>query len=286
MARTKSENKNAVAKVEDVNTSLALPDYITGKEPMGLEALSSEDFNIPQLRLLHPINPEVQQYQGSAIPGEYWHTALMKSLGSKIPVVIAVARKRTIVWRPRNDQGGGILAVSNDSVNWDRGGNQEFTIQLKGVKNPVKWSTGANVKSSGLTNFGSSNPDDEQSAPAAVQYYEYIAYLPSSEHSGASPVVMRFHKTGLKTARDMNAYFLLQRQRGIPIYACKLELFIGTRPNPEGGEVFVPRFKPDGFVEKSVFEKTQQMHKDYANIELNIEQDSEADVVKNSDVDY
>lgn len=273
----KKTEENALI-VKDATAGLVLsqdiPDYLTGKESLGLEALSKEDFNIPQLKLLHPINPEIQQYQGVAIAGEFWHTSLVRSLGVRVPCVVTVARKRVILWRPRTDQGGGILAVSNDGINWARGGNTEFIVNLKGVKEPVKWHTRNNVLESGLLNFGTANPLDDDSPPAANQYYEYVLYLPT--YDAGSPVVMRFHKTGIQAARDLNAYFLLKRQKSVPIYACCVEWFVGTKPGPQGS-YFIPKFEPKGHVDKATFEICKQMHEQYADIELNIEQEADND---------
>lgn len=251
-----------------------LPAYLTGKESSGLQNLTREDFNIPQVRMLYPVNPEVTQFPGVAMPGQYWHTGLVKSLGDKFMSVVCVARKRVILWRPRNDQNGGILASSNDSVHWDRGGNTEFTVNLKGIKTPVKWHTGPNVKASGLLEFGSSNREDENSQPAAMLYYEYVLHLP--EIDGASPVVMRFAKTGVQTAKNLNAYFLLQQQRKVPIYACAVEWFAGTKTGPEG-EYFLPRFAPKGYVDKQLFDVVHEMHKQYADVELAIDQEADND---------
>lgn len=259
--------------------SNTLPAYLTGQESSGLEAFKREDFNIPQVRLLYPVNNEVKQYPGIAIPGEYWHTGLVRSMGNRFNSVICVARKRVILWRPRTDNNGGILASSNDSVNWDRGANTEFTVKLKDVKDPVKWNTGPNVKASGLLHFGSSIPGVEDSKPAAVLYYEYVVYLP--EMDGASPVVMRFSKTGVDTAKNLNAYFLLQQQRKVPIYACGVEWFTGTKTGPEG-EYFLPRFNPKGYVEKQLFDITHEMHKQYADIELAIEQEPDNEVAEDT----
>ena len=261
-----------------LTVSNQLPAYLTGKEASGLESFSREDFNIPQVRLMHPINPEVTQtFKGLAIPGEYWHTGLVKSLGNEFTSIVTVAKKRIILWRPKNDQGGGILAVSNDSINWARGGNSEFTVNLKGRKEPVKWNTRMNVAQSGLLNFGSSNPDDENSQPAATLYYEYILYLP--EHDGGSPVVLRINKTGLSTAKGLNAYFLLQKQLRTPIYTHAIKWFVSSKSGAEG-EYFVPQFKPIGYVDETTFRIAQEMNKSYSELDLAIEQ--EADVNENT----
>lgn len=272
VAKVETEDKNLPATVAYSN---ALPDYLTGNENSGLEQFNKDDYNIPQVKLMHPISPEVQTYQGKCIPGEYWHTGLMQNLGPKFTSVVCVARKRVVLWRPKTDNGGGILAISNDSLNWDRGANQEFTVNIKGKKTPVVWKTGDNVKASGLLNFGTMDPDNEESAPAAILYYEYIHFLP--DFPGASPVVQRIHKTGVKTARDLNAYFLMKRQQRVPIYACAIDWFVDKKPGPEG-DYFIPRFTPNGHIDKNMFDITKKMNEQYADLDLAIEQDSDNEV--------
>lgn len=269
-------NDLVVAATAALSIIKDVPDYLVGNENTGLEAFNKEDFNIPQLKLIHQMSPEVDTYKGAAIPGEYWHSGLMRSLGPSILSIMVVARKRVVLWRPRNDQGGGILAQSNDGFNWHRGGNSTFTVNLKGVKNPVQWKTGPNVEASGLKEFGTSNPDDPESAPAADLFYEYINYLP--EIDNASPCLSRFHKTGLKPAKDLNSYFLYQAtgKSKIPVYACVIKMSVVKKPGPEG-DYFVPVFTPSGYADKNTYMITKEMHERYKDVILDIQQEAEND---------
>lgn len=248
--------------------STELPDYLKGDEATGLDSLTSkDDFRIPEIKLLQPLSPEVKTFQGVAIPGEFWHTGLMKSLGKEFTFVPCIVKKRVVLWRPKNDSGGGILATSDDGINWKRGGDTKFTVKLKDVKDPVVWDTKKNVKQSGLTDFGSSNPNSDNSPPAAVLYYEYLNYLPGYEN--ASPCIQRIFKTGIESAKAINSYFLWQKK---PIYVHAIKCFVDEKSR-DGNDWFIPRFQPVGFATREVFEITKEMQARYADLDIEIEQE-------------
>lgn len=251
-----------------------LPDYLKGGEASGIENFAKEDFKIPEIKLLQGLSPELVSYKETAVLGEYFHTGIMKSLGASFRSVLCVARKRIIVFRPKNDQGGGILAISNDGKTWKMGANQEFSVMLKGAKKPVVWKTKSNVEESGLTDFGTSNPDSEGSAPAAQVYYEYIHYLP--DFKDASPVVQRIKSTGLDNARKLNSYFLLQKK---PIYVHALEWTVEAKSNSDGNWT-IPKVRPIGYVDETTFLTVKGMNEQYANIELEIQQEGENEIAE------
>lgn len=275
-------NSKSTALVIPTTAPLALsnelPDYLKGNEASGLEGFGKEDFKIPEIKLLQGLSPEVNTHKGLAIPGEYWHTGLVKSLGPTFRSVVCVARKRVVLWRPKNDQGGGILALSDDAITWRMGANKEFSVMLKGAKKPVIWKTGPNVKASGLCEFGSSDPENENSSPAAILYYEYIHYLP--DFKDASPVVQRLKSTALDNAKKLNSYFLLQKK---PVFVHALEWRVEDKKNNDG-EWTIPQFRPIGYVDETTFNITKMMNEQYADIDLAIEQEADADAkVQNSE---
>lgn len=268
-----SDTKNTlmIPATAPLTISSDVPDYLVGmkQDNTGLEGLSKKDFKIPEIKLIQGMSPELTTYKGVAVVGEYFHTGLMKTLGPTFRSVVCVIKKRVVLWRPKSDNGGGILAISDDSVNWKQGANQEFSVTLKGAKKPVIWRTGKNVLDSGLLEFGTQDPENEKSPPAAVEYYEYIHYLPDYEN--ASPAVSRVKSTGLDNAKKLNSYFLLQ---GKKIYVHALQ-WITEEKKGDDGSWTVPLAKPIGFVDRKTFEITQEMHNTYAGISLDIQQEGE-----------
>ena len=262
----------AVAKIEeskDLAPMSDAPDYLTGNERTGAEALGKGDFKVPRIKLLQPLSPEVRTFQGKAFAGHFWHTGANKSLGIEFNFVPIIVNKRVVVWRPRDDNNGGILAFSKDGKNWDSGGNSEFTVKLKDVAKPVTWKTGKDVQSSGLLEFGSSNPDVANSSPAATIAYEYLCYLPNDPQ--LSPVVLGVSKTGTPNARQLNTYFLSINK---PLTCMVIKCF--TEEVSKNRNVWtVPKFDPAGWAPREWYHVAQEMQKNYADYETEMVQDEQ-----------
>lgn len=271
---TKTGNSLMVPTTAPLTISTDAPDFLVeyGTKNTGLEGLTKSDFKIPEIKLIQGMSPELTTYKGVAVVGEYFHTGMMKSLGTSFRSILCVIKKRAVLWRPKSDNGGGLLATSDDCIHWKSGANQKFSVMLKGAKAPVVWDTKSNVIESGLLNFGTMNPEDEKSPPAAVEYYEYIHYLPDFEH--ASPAVSRVKSTGLDNAKKLNSYFLLQ---GKPIFAHALQWHADEKKG-EDGIWTVPLAKPIGYVDRTTFEICKEMHAQYSGISLDIQQEGEVEV--------
>lgn len=257
-----------------IGNNLATPDYLTGAESTGLEDLGASDFKIPRLLLLQALSPAVtRDHPGAAIPGHFWHTGLSTDLGNKVNMVPLIARKRVILWRPQEDNGGGILAFSADGKNWLNGANQEFSVRLKGVKNPVVWSTKGNVAQSNLLNWGTSNPEDPESAPAATLSYEYLCYL--TDHPELSPVVLSCNKTALPRAKQFNTALLVMANSRKPSYCLNVELTVGQERDGNNSW-FVPNFRVAGTITKEVFDITSELNKKHQTYVSDPEQEKAA----------
>lgn len=257
---------------------VATPPALVEGERTGLEGLGKEDYKIPRIKLLQPLSPEIKSYQGKAIPGEFWHTGANKSLGSEFLMVPCVVGKRAVLWRPRDDGNGGILAFSKDAVNWDRGGNTTFDVELKGgIK--VKWNTGKSVSSSGLLEFGSSNPADNNSSPAATLAYEYLVYL--IDHPELSPCVYGIQRTGVNSAKQLNAHLAMTQR---PTYRVAVRCFADEKTKGRNAW-HVPAFDPAGYASDELVKRTKAIAENFASYETEIEQEDIAEPVKDA-VDY
>jgi hypothetical protein len=271
------KNGTELAKVEEQSTALAvgvqaeLPDYLSGSEKTGMEKFGREDLKIPRLKLLQPLSPEIKAFQGEAIPGEFWHTVANKSVGKEFLGIVCIAAKRVILWRPRDDGDGGMLAISRDAVNWQTGANQKFTVNLKGVKDPVTWETKGSVGESGLLEFGTQNPDDPKSAPAATLSYEYLLYL--IDHPELSPVVLSAFKTGIPNAKGFNSFMFMQR-KPIP---CMVAKFFADEKKENRNDWFVPGYNPSGYATKELYQHCSQIAKEFEEYDIDLEQTEETD---------
>lgn len=262
MARTKAPKNQVVAMQEHNRNAIlpldSVPDYLKDTTSTGLEGLGKDDFKIPRIKLLQALNPEVRSFQGQAIPGEFWHTGANTSLGSEFLFVPILAGKRVILWDPNEGkQGGDILAFSRNGLDWQTGGDKEFKVTLKGGKNVV-WHTKKNVLQSKLDDWGSSDPEENNSPPAATLIYEYLCYLP--DHAELSPCVMGAFRTALPNAKRFNTDLFMRRK---PTASLAVRCFADEKT--EGKLAwFVPQFKLAGFVSDELYAVTSKLGEKYA----------------------
>lgn len=278
----------AVAKTE-TNTALVLnfdnvPDYLPLEtKNSGIGNLDKDDFKTPRISLLQGLSPELQSFPGVAMANNFWHTGMSIGLGTSFKFVPLKASKRVILFRPRTDAGGGMLAMSMDAKTWQMGGNSEFKVKLKERKEPVIWKTGKDVISSGLCDWGSYNPDEDRSSPAATTFYEYLIYLPDRPDLG--PCVLSSSKTGLSYAKTFNTSLLTIANTGKPIYCTVVEAF--SQPeNSDGNSWTVPNFKMLGYAPKDIYEVSRNLADKYADYKVEYNQEDAAAPTVDDEIKY
>ena len=194
------KENNVVALNQDENI---IPDYMKTDigQHYGMEALDHSDMAIPRLKVIQGLSPEKEQFSFLK-SGDYFHTAHEIVLDQPFLAVPILISKRYILWRPRN-MGGGILARANDAKHWQPAGTV-FNVKLD--KNEggtqVTWTTKTTVKESGLAEWGSSNPADDQSRPAATLMYNILLAFP--EQPELSPAILTLQRTGIKPAQKLH----------------------------------------------------------------------------------
>lgn len=243
------QTNTAVAVKEEGGVPAYLQDY---KGPMRNSTMGSEDLIIPRIKLLQAINPEVTAFD-AAKPGHFWHNVMNMDLGAELRFIPVLARKHYILFAPRGDTRT-VLARAVDGVHWSPA-NEEFEIKLKGVPKPVKWKTANTVAASKLGEFGSSNPGDPQSPPAATLIYEYLAYLPDFQE--LSPVLICLARSGIKKGRGLNAKMEMRSMR-VPqfaqVYTAKV-----TEEQSSDGPYFGWDFVSSGEATQDDFEIAQSL---------------------------
>jgi len=271
-------SKSASTELAKLNSDEFLPldvrpDYLPAKvDNMGMGNLDKDDYKTPRIILLQGLSPELGAFPGIALKDHFWHTGMNVSLGKEFIFIPAIVNKRVILFRPRDDQGGGILAFSKDGKNWDTGGNQEFKVKLKGKKVPVTWNTGKNVLASRLTEFGSADPDEDNSAPAATTIYEYLAYLP--RHPDLSPCLISVSKTGLPNGKSLNTSLAMLVRSGTPVYGVAIRCF-ADEMHKNNDEWSVPNFQPVGKVKKETYDIVKEISDKYGDYKVDYNEDGE-----------
>jgi len=260
--QAKQGNTDMATDKKPVPTDNAMTVADTGSKPSYLIALEqankgtqkiednfdSSDIVIPRVKLLQTQSKELENFE-EARAGNFWHTGFDISLGEALNFIVCARRKRYILTAPLED-GQGVLARADDFLNWDRTGS--WNVKIKGVKNPVKWEiTSLNVEESGLAKWGSFNPDDEDSPPAATMFYDYLIILPDFREYG--PCVLSLARTQIRKARKgLNDKIALHGSAGRPLQAIKFNVKPVKEEGPSGSYLNV-QFSGNGFSTEDEF---------------------------------
>ena len=206
-----------IAAKSDIDPNL--PAYLQGANYKNEDNFDSSDVTIPRIKLLQGTSPEVTDFDNARI-GDFWHSGMDMPLGQKFKFVVADRRKKYLLSAPLED-GRGILARCDDCVTWDRLG--KWQVKQKNVKQPVTWEiTDRNLIASGLTQWGTYNPDDEDSGPAATLFYDYLVFLPDFPDLG--PAVITLARASVRKAKKgLNDKISLHNNNGRPMQSILFE---------------------------------------------------------------
>lgn len=239
--------KNAVAKADAKDPDL--PDFLKGTAE-GQEAMDADDLVVPVIKLLQGPSPEVEQMD-NAKAGIFWDAGKDAPVPDETTLEFTplAFRKKVLLMAPMVD-GQGILCRASDGKRWDHSG--EWKVNL-GNNVKVDWKIpvagdgkAVTVEESGLMKFGSSNPDDPDSPPAATLIYEYLV-LPVGE---TEPVVMSFARTAIKQVKKgLNSKVEAARGRGVAMQGLVFKARIIKEQNSAGQEYYNWAFQQMGYVE-------------------------------------
>jgi hypothetical protein len=207
--------------------------------PAVQSAFDADDLLIPNLKILQGLSPEVQENARKYISGELYHSMLDEMLGKSVTIAYLAHVKTLELWAPR-DTDQGLLARSIDGVTWDKP-HTAFSVKVKSGAQ-VTWNTRGSVAESGLAEFGSSDPANPKSAPAASLTFRIAMHL--FDYPEASPVMYIGSRTQIRPVREFMTRLAMSRT---PTYGLKFDMQVkgqSTGPN----SYWVPSFKPTGKV--------------------------------------
>ena len=171
----------------------------------------------------------------------FWHTLSDEPLGKSVRIVPVYTDISYILWRPRH-MGGGILARAIDGQHWTPA-NATFKVQLVKDGPVVEWKVTPTVAQSGLADWGSGNPADPNSQPAATQMYNMAVILPDLPRE-LSPVVVTMQRSAIRVARKFTGKL---RIAGEPIFG-QYYLMESFEDASTLGKFFNYKFTMQGFV--------------------------------------
>lgn len=250
----------AVSNVQMAN----VPDFMRQDIDAGKENIHQDDLEIPRLKLIQGVSPELTEYDGLRA-GYFFHPAAEHIFEEPFRAVPIFMDRRYILWNPL-EAGGGILARADDGVNWSpRDG--EFNVKLdkaQGGAN-VKWKLSPTVAGSGLANWGTMNPADPNSPPAATLMYNFL--LAFVDYPDLMPAVLSFQRSSVKSGRR---YLTKLRTQRTPLYGTVWE-FSAAHEQKSGRDYYTIGVKGAGLVEdEGLYLQYKNLHSQFSGKGLNI----------------
>lgn len=256
---------NVPAVRKTASSEVAMPDFMKQDAGAGREGLDRSDIETPRLKLMQGLSPELETYD-KLRPGMFFHTAAEHIFDGPFKAVPLYISKSYLLWNPR-DSGGGILARADDAVHWSPA-DTEFEVKLdaKDGGHKVKWKTAKTVTQSGLANWGTMNPNDPQSPPAATLMYNYVLAFP--EFPDLMPAVMTFQRSSIKAGRQFNSKLMTVRS---PIFGCVFEFSSEDTTNKRGQNFKNVSVVGAGFVtDKALYEQYRDLNRNFTETGLTI----------------
>jgi hypothetical protein len=248
----KSNRRNKVNEVANKPAGgEVVPDFMKGHRGEGLEGLGTGDYELPRIKLLQALSPEVQDGFGKA--GQFFHTILEESFDSPLTIVPVHLSKMYILWRPRVD-GGGILARADDGEHWSPP-DAKFTVKIDKQGRQATWRTAKTVTESGLDRWGTYDPEDPKSQPAATYMINVVVCLPEFPEMG--PAVITTQRSSIRAGRKFAGKLKISE---LPIFGRVFELHSVDELN-DLGQYKGLSFRPAGLVQdQSEFNSYQSIY--------------------------
>ena len=247
-------SKAVATKASNELTTNQIPDFMKGMAGKGTESLSSDAIQPPRIKLMQAISPELEEYDGLKA-GDWLNTVTGENYGPTVKIIPCYLTEAYFLFAPRvPGSPGGLLARANDGVHWNPANKDfEVTVDKKGRK--VTWTTADTVAKSGLAAWGTSDPDDESSPPAATHAINCMLLL--AENVDEGPMVLSFMRSGIKTGKKFAGNLKLSR---VPSFGRIFELSSVNVDGPSG-KYLEPRIKADGFVaDEQLFKQAQDLY--------------------------
>lgn len=249
----------------DPATLQSLPVFMRNDADLGKEAIGQDDIQTPRLKLMQGLSPELQEFN-LLRAGHFFHPSSEFIFDAPFKAVVIHMDRRYILWRPR-DSGGGILARADDGIHWSpSSGEFAVTLDKKDGGDEVTWKMAPTVTQSGLANWGTMNPNDKNSPPAATLMYNYLLVFPDEPE--LMPAVLSFQRTSIKAGRNFNTKIKTIRT---PIFGTVWEFGSVEETNARGQKFFNMAVKSAGLVEdKDQYDMYRAMYMQFAKTGIQI----------------
>lgn len=276
--------KEVAVKAQNELTTNQIPDFMKGMAGQGTESLSSDAIQPPRIKLMQAISPELEEYDGLKA-GDWLNTVTGENYGQSVKIIPCYLTEAYFLFAPRvPGSPGGLLARANDGVHWNPA-NKDFEVVVDKKGRKVTWSTADTVAKSGLAAWGTSDPEDESSPPAATHAINCMLLL--AENLDEGPMVLSFMRSAIKTGKKFAGNLKLSR---VPAFGRVFELYSQKVDGPSGSYL-EPRIKAAGFVaDEQVFKAAEDLYHAARErglaVEVGGEDNGESRQVDDSDAGY
>lgn len=242
--------KNAVAVKKE--NAVAMPSFMDEFVGLGTERLSASDVEVPRLKLMQKLSPELEMHNDLKA-GDFFHSIAELNMGPQVRVTPIFVDQRFILWRPR-ETGGGILARADDGIHWSPA-NTSFNVKLK-TGQDVIWTTADTVAASRLDQWGSANPADPNSPPAATRMYNIVVAFP--DEPDMPPAVVTLQRAAIKVARKFIGKLKITRAPSFGL----IFIMKSVEDQSPAGKFYNFGFAADGMVEdQAMFKRNLEMYR-------------------------
>jgi hypothetical protein len=236
---------NEVTKtVTSAGVTNVMPEFMKGMQGKGTEGLSDNALTPPRIKLMQALSPELEEMD-SLKPGAWLNNITMTDYGTSVKIIPCFMTEAYMLFAPRVPGAtGGLLARSNDGIHWSPSdATFEVTVDKKGRK--AVWKTTDLVSQSGLAAWGTSDPDDKNSPPAASHLINCVVLL--ADYPDEGPMVLSFTRSSLKIGKKFAGNLKLSR---VPSFGRVFDL-TSLKVSGPSGEYYEPRVAALGFVDNT-----------------------------------
>lgn len=282
MAKSKAAASKGTAVVVRGSTAPAkldpkLPAFLqayTG--PRGTEGIEAADVTIPRIKIGQGTSEEVKD--GTLNEGDLFLNLTKEVLaedGAPLRFTVIARGKEYILWRPRKDNGGGILARAKpvntpDGVRyrWDKP-NTTFDVKVDG-KVKAEWTTQEYIDEDGLDQWGSEIPGNSDSGIAATAHHNYVVVLLDHDEMVAA---LSLSRSTARKAKDFNA---LLKLGSAPMFGRVFTATTVDEHNDQGDFKSV-KIENAGYVEDDQFPRFKGMFESFAGRVINVDVSDKGD---------
>ncbi len=268
---------NDLEKTEDGG----VPDWMKRKSSgASFGNIDPSDLKPPQLKLLAGQSPQIMDGIPGAEVGKFWMTILNINLGPMVTGTPILLRKTYQLWAPKmpgNEQKGP-LATASDGVNWDVP-NQTFEVRFPAAQGggTYTWRIGKRVEEYKMNKFGSSQPDNPKSKPAATLTYDvlWVIDLPNGQQQLC---VFTNARTGITPTQN---FISTIRAMGVDQYFQRYRIVAEKRTGPTGDPYFSYSYQYIGRLSSEAKgDEMQALYKQYSKSGFIADFAEEADEVR------